>query len=210
VKLATQVHYAGDIRVAAREVAAMEAAGLDAVFVPEAYSFDAVSQVGYLAALTERVEIGTGIVNVYSRSAALLGMTAAGCDYATGGRFFLGLGTWPPSQPPSIPAPARHSAGKPQPKLSTSILTPARKAVLRRPVESALAAAVGVEDHARLRVAGGDCVGQRAAGQFRAQVVREGVADDPPGRDVDDRGQVEPAFPGRDVGDVPAPSGVEL
>ena len=93
MKLATQVHYAGDIRGAAREVAAMEAAGLDAVFVPEAYSFDAVSQVGYLAALTERVEIGTGIVNVYSRSAALLGMTAAGCDYVTGGRFFLGLGT---------------------------------------------------------------------------------------------------------------------
>jgi alkanesulfonate monooxygenase SsuD/methylene tetrahydromethanopterin reductase-like flavin-dependent oxidoreductase (luciferase family) len=52
VKLATQVQYAGDIRAAAREVAAMEAVGLDAVFVPEAYSFDAVSQIGYLAALT--------------------------------------------------------------------------------------------------------------------------------------------------------------
>lgn len=51
VKLATQVHYAGDIVTAARDVSAMEAVGLDAVFVPEAYSFDAVSQVGYLAAV---------------------------------------------------------------------------------------------------------------------------------------------------------------
>ena len=92
VKLATQIQYAGDFRAAAREVAAMEAVGLDAVFVPEAYSFDAVSQVGYLAALTERIEIGVGILNVYSRSPALLGMTAAGCDFVTGGRFFLGLG----------------------------------------------------------------------------------------------------------------------
>lgn len=92
MKLATQIQYAGDFRAAAREVAAMEAVGLDAVFVPEAYSFDAVSQVGCLAALTERVEIGVGILNVYSRSPALLGMTAAGCDFVTGGRFFLGLG----------------------------------------------------------------------------------------------------------------------
>src|SRR5881227_3415062 len=77
--------------VAAR-VADLERAGLDAVLVPEAYSFDAVSQVGYLAARTERLEIGTGIVNVYSRSATLLGQTAAGCDYVSGGRFLLGLG----------------------------------------------------------------------------------------------------------------------
>jgi F420-dependent oxidoreductase-like protein len=92
MKLAIQVQYAADFRAAAREVAAMEAVGLDAVFVPEAYSFDAVSQIGYLAALTEHIEIGAGILNVYSRSPALLGMTAAGCDYVTGGRFFLGLG----------------------------------------------------------------------------------------------------------------------
>src|SRR5204862_3112374 len=57
--------------------------------------------------------------------------------------------TWPPLPPPSTPAPARHSAGRHPPKLSTSTLTPVRKAVLRRPVESAIAAAVGVEDGAR-------------------------------------------------------------
>ena len=70
----------------------LEKAGLDQVWIAEAYSFDAISQVGYLAAKTERVEIGTGILNVYSRTAALMAMTAAGCDYVSDGRFILGLG----------------------------------------------------------------------------------------------------------------------
>ncbi len=70
----------------------LEKAGLDQVWIPEAYTFDAISQVGYLAANTDRVEIGTGIVNVYSRTAALMAMTAAGCDYVSDGRFILGLG----------------------------------------------------------------------------------------------------------------------
>ena len=65
--------------------------GLDIVWLAEAYSYDAISQVGYLAAMTERVQIGTGIVNVYSRSAALMGQTAAGCDMVSDGRFILGL-----------------------------------------------------------------------------------------------------------------------
>jgi hypothetical protein len=56
------------------------------------------------------------------------------------------------------------------------------------------AAAVGAEDHARPRVPDGDRVGQRVRDQPGAQVVRHGVADDPPGGDVDDGGQVEPAF----------------
>ena len=60
------------------QVVELEKAGLDMVWVAEAYSFDAISQVGYLAARTERVEIGTGIVNVYSRTPALMAMTAAG------------------------------------------------------------------------------------------------------------------------------------
>ncbi|MEL7208895.1 MAG: LLM class F420-dependent oxidoreductase, partial [Actinomycetota bacterium] len=58
----------------------------------EAYSVDAVSQMGYLAAKTERVEIGAGILNVYSRSASAMGQTAAGLDMVSNGRFILGLG----------------------------------------------------------------------------------------------------------------------
>jgi alkanesulfonate monooxygenase SsuD/methylene tetrahydromethanopterin reductase-like flavin-dependent oxidoreductase (luciferase family) len=76
-----------------RKVADYERAGVDVVLVAEAYSFDAVSRVGYLAAVTERVTIGTGIINVFSRTATAIGQTAAGCDYVTGGRFLLGLGT---------------------------------------------------------------------------------------------------------------------
>ena len=92
MQLSMTVPYAGDISETAKLVTQLEAAGLNRVFVPEAYSFDAISAIGYLAAKTSTVEIGTGILNVFSRTPALLGMTAAGCDAVTGGRFFLGLG----------------------------------------------------------------------------------------------------------------------
>ena len=64
--------------VLAARVAELERAGLDVVLVAEAYSFDAISRVGYLAAMTERVQIGTGIINVYSRTPTAIGQTAAG------------------------------------------------------------------------------------------------------------------------------------
>jgi len=92
MKLSMMVNYAGGFKEAAARVVELEKAGLDQVWIAEAYSFDAISQVGYFAAITNRVEIGTGIVNVYSRSAALMAMTGAGCDYVSDGRFILGLG----------------------------------------------------------------------------------------------------------------------
>ena len=92
MKISMMMSYAGGFVESARRVAELEKAGLDVVWIPEAYSFDAISQVGYLAAITERVEIGTGIINVYSRTASLTAMTAAGCDYVSNGRFILGLG----------------------------------------------------------------------------------------------------------------------
>ena len=92
MKLSMAINYAGGFKEAVDRVVELEKAGLDQVWVAEAYSFDAISQVGYLAAKTETVEIGTGIVNVYSRTAALMAMTAAGCDYVSDGRFILGLG----------------------------------------------------------------------------------------------------------------------
>lgn len=70
----------------------MERAGLDVVWAAEAYSFDAVSLLGYLAARTERVEIGSAILPIYSRTPALTAMTAAGLDALSDGRFNLGLG----------------------------------------------------------------------------------------------------------------------
>ena len=86
------INYSGGFKEAVDRVVELEKAGLDQVWIAEAYSYDAISQVGYLAAKTNRVEIGTGIVNVYSRTAALMAMTAAGCDYVSDGRFILGLG----------------------------------------------------------------------------------------------------------------------
>ena len=92
MKLSMAINYSGGFKEAVARVVELEKAGLDVVWIAEAYSFDAISQVGYLAAKTERVEIGTGIVNVYSRTATLMAMTAAGCDFVSDGRFILGLG----------------------------------------------------------------------------------------------------------------------
>ena len=92
MKLSMMINYGGGFKEAALRVVELEKAGLDQVWVAEAYSYDAISQIGYLAAITDRVEIGTGIINVYSRTAALTAMTAAGCDYVSDGRFILGLG----------------------------------------------------------------------------------------------------------------------
>ncbi|MDT7752919.1 MAG: hypothetical protein QOD96_6581, partial [Pseudonocardiales bacterium] len=67
-----------------------ERAGLQILFVPEAYSFDAVSLLGFIAARTERLEIASGILQLYTRTPSLTAMTAAGLDYVSGGRFTLG------------------------------------------------------------------------------------------------------------------------
>jgi F420-dependent oxidoreductase-like protein len=92
MRIAMQMSYGGEFDKAAEQLADFESAGLDAVFVGEAYSFDAVSQLGYLAARTKNVGLYSGILNVYSRTPALLAMTAAALDYLSGGRFTLGIG----------------------------------------------------------------------------------------------------------------------
>lgn len=92
MKLSTMLSYAGDPRAAADEIVALEKAGLDTVWVAEAYGFDSPTLMGYLAARTETVEIGSDIMNVYSRTPGLLAQTAAGLDNVSGGRAILGLG----------------------------------------------------------------------------------------------------------------------
>ena len=92
MKLSTQLQYGDDPVANADSVIALEQAGLDVVWVAEAYSYDAVSLMGYLAARTERVEIGSGILPIYSRTPTLTAMTAAGLDALSGGRAILGLG----------------------------------------------------------------------------------------------------------------------
>jgi F420-dependent oxidoreductase-like protein len=92
MQLSMQIEYAGGHLESARRVADLERAGLDIAWVAEAYSFDAVSYMGFLAAKTERVQIGAGILPIYSRTPTLIAMTAAGLDALSGGRFVLGLG----------------------------------------------------------------------------------------------------------------------
>ena len=92
MKISTVVSYSGGFKQAARSVIEMERAGLDLVWVPEAYGFDSPSQMGYLAALTTTIEIGSAILPIYTRTPSLLAMTAAGVDALSDGRFHLGLG----------------------------------------------------------------------------------------------------------------------
>ena len=95
MRLSMQVPYAGtpaELSAAAGRVAELEHAGLDVVWVAEAYSFDAPSLMGYLAARTERVQLGAAILPIYTRTPTLLAMTAAGIDALSDGRCILGLG----------------------------------------------------------------------------------------------------------------------
>lgn len=92
MKISTLMSYAQGYVGATNEIVEMEKAGLDVVWVPEAYSFDGVSAMGYIAAKTERVIIASGILNIYSRTPALMAMTAAGIDALSEGRCMLGLG----------------------------------------------------------------------------------------------------------------------
>ncbi|MGH3297112.1 MAG: LLM class F420-dependent oxidoreductase [Trebonia sp.] len=81
------------LSAAAADFADYEQAGVELFSVPELYGFDAVSRLGYVAALTTRAHITSGILQLYSRTPTLLAMTAAGLDDVSDGRFELGIGT---------------------------------------------------------------------------------------------------------------------
>jgi F420-dependent oxidoreductase-like protein len=93
MRVGMMLKYAGGFTETVTELADFENAGLEIVFVPEAYSFDAVSQLGFIAAKTSKLQIASGILPIYSRTPALTAMTAAGLDYVSGGRFTLGIGS---------------------------------------------------------------------------------------------------------------------
>ncbi|MBV9578473.1 MAG: LLM class F420-dependent oxidoreductase [Chloroflexi bacterium] len=92
MRLSSRLGYGDNFVKVAERVVKLEEAGVEQVWVAEAYSFDAVSRLGYLAAKTERVQLGSGILPIYSRTPALLAQTAAGLDELSGGRAVLGLG----------------------------------------------------------------------------------------------------------------------
>lgn len=93
MRLSVALPYEGRPRDAVALVPQYELAGADAVWVAEAWGFDSPTMLGYLAALTSRIDICAGIVNVYSRSPTLIAQTIAGLDHLSGGRAVLGLGS---------------------------------------------------------------------------------------------------------------------
>ncbi|TCP41247.1 F420-dependent oxidoreductase-like protein [Tamaricihabitans halophyticus] len=92
MKLGLVVDYAGGFQQTAELLVEYERAGVDVIAIPEAYSFDAVSQLGYVAAKTKRVQLMSSVLPIYSRTPTLIAMTAAGLDSVSDGRFILGLG----------------------------------------------------------------------------------------------------------------------
>jgi F420-dependent oxidoreductase-like protein len=92
MRLSVPLQYAGDPVRLIEQVVALERAGLDAVWVAEAYGFDSPTLMGFLAARTERLLIGSAILPIYSRTPALIAQTAAGLDAVSNGRALLGLG----------------------------------------------------------------------------------------------------------------------
>jgi alkanesulfonate monooxygenase SsuD/methylene tetrahydromethanopterin reductase-like flavin-dependent oxidoreductase (luciferase family) len=67
--------------------------GFGCMWIPEAWGLECFSTASYLLCKTSKLRIGSGIVNVFSRSAALIGMSCATLDQIAPGRFVLGLGS---------------------------------------------------------------------------------------------------------------------
>ncbi|GAB4922062.1 LLM class F420-dependent oxidoreductase [Mycobacterium avium] len=93
MRIGIALNYSGGFHEAVDRVVELEKAGIEVAVVAEAYSFDAISQLGYLAAKTRTVELASGVLPLYIRTPSLLAMTAAGLDYVSDGRFRLGIGT---------------------------------------------------------------------------------------------------------------------
>src|SRR5436305_8172028 len=70
-----------------------EALGFDSVWTAEAYGSDAATVLAWLAAQTSKIRLGSGILQIPARSAAMTAMTAASLDRLSNGRFILGLGS---------------------------------------------------------------------------------------------------------------------
>ena len=98
MKLGLNLRYLGPLGAAAppqdsaRYVREAERLGFSVAWTAEAFSSDAVSLLGWLAAQTSRIELGTAVMQIPARSPAMTAMTAATLDVLSQGRFRLGLG----------------------------------------------------------------------------------------------------------------------
>ena len=94
MKLGLSIGYSGaHLDVPVKLVQRAEELGYDSVWTAEAYGSDAVTPLAYLAAVTKRIKLGTGIMQLAARTPANAAMSAATVDaMAGGGRFIAGLG----------------------------------------------------------------------------------------------------------------------
>jgi F420-dependent oxidoreductase-like protein len=92
MKLGAVVGMRDDPEAFGKHLKKLEDAGVDYLWAGEAYTADAVSTMGFMAAVTSRAQIGSAILPLYTRTPTLLAMTAVGLDGLSGGRFILGIG----------------------------------------------------------------------------------------------------------------------
>ena len=92
MKLGALVGMRDDPEAFGKHLKKLEDAGVDYLWAGEAYTADAVSTMGFIAAVTSRAQIGSAILPLYTRTPSLLAMTAVGLDSLSGGRFILGIG----------------------------------------------------------------------------------------------------------------------
>ncbi len=92
MKLGTTVGMGDDPDAFAARAQRLEDIGVEYLWTGEAYSADAISTMGFLAAVTRKAQIGSSILPLYSRTPTLLAMTAVGLDNLSRGRCILGLG----------------------------------------------------------------------------------------------------------------------
>ena len=104
MKLGLSIGYSGaQMDLPVERVQRAEKLGYDSVWTAEAYGSDAITPLAYLAAVTSRIKLGTGIIQVSARTAANAAMSAGTVDaMAGGGRFIAGLGVSSPGANPTI------------------------------------------------------------------------------------------------------------
>jgi len=83
---------AGRMKLPVELVCEADNLGVHAVWTSEAYGSDAVSPLAWLGALTNKIKLGTAIMQMPGRTAANTAMTAMTLNQLSGGRFLLGLG----------------------------------------------------------------------------------------------------------------------
>ncbi len=94
MKLGLSIGYSGaELRLPVDKVVLAERLGFDSVWTAEAYGSDAITPLAYLAAVTQRIRLGTGIMQLAARPPATAAMAAGTVDAMAGsGRVIAGLG----------------------------------------------------------------------------------------------------------------------